>query len=241
MSASSEPRDREREEMERAVLAGELELDDPRIRALPPTQRKELQRLVWLQEVLDAERLAGAPSRPSAADTEAARRFLSTAPLHSGPRAGEGTIPLQDRPPRAPRALRLLGPSLVAAGLLLLALGLRGWLRGNTPLEEGGHPEGSLGGPSTVVTPVSPLGTHAAESELRWSGHLPAGASWRVHVLRPGPQGGSDQEIAVSPRLHEPLFKPPVPLPERIRWRVDVVFEDGRVEQGTWIESALAE
>jgi hypothetical protein len=212
---ASEPDDRE--VFMQDVLTGDIPLDDPRVLALPPEARQELERLLGVRRALQQQ---AALNRALEAEVDA----QSAGPV---PTQVERFLRERRASRAAPRSMRrALAVASIAAGVLLLIwVAVTKW----QPPRSQGSQGGTLSGAEAIEhKPVERSGDNVI---FRWRGELQKGTHFVVHVFdwdnsRPGNRGN---EIVKSGKLKQSEWhttKALVPA-AHIWWRVDVEPDEG--------------
>lgn len=220
-----EPHDDATDELLAAVVAGDVERDDPRVAALPLERRQQLDALLRMQERLDE---AADDERALLDEVDGVADGAATA------RAGPVVLP-------GPRRLastfwlRAAGVTAVAAGLLLLVQSL-------FPPEPGAPPGGgSLGsgqlGAEVAIELLAPRGAVDSFAPFQWRlADAPPLARYVLVIWDgsgPAPDSGGRPllEREVDATQWSPAAGDP-PLPLRIAWRVDLRPLDGARQRG---------
>jgi hypothetical protein len=201
-----------------AAMTGEIEMDDERVRGLPPKQREELERLVHLRGALgrqfELDRQMEAEVRRTTRDElpSEVERFLRE------------RLETPVRPWTRPRTI--VAMIAIAAGLLAVL-----WLgfgrRHDSPPP---RPDGPTLGTDNGVVPLSPEGVVGEYNPFRWSATtLEAGWAYRVRVFaydEKTKSKGKEIEFSPPPELKQTEWRTDVDLPDHIVWRVDLVPVD---------------
>ena len=234
-----------------AVLAGDLEVDDPRVGGLSSAARARLDELLRVQRRLAAE---GSRERELLAQVEAAA---------AGPVPSEVTAFLAEQTAQSPAPVpvpvhgrfvprRVAGIAALAAGILLLVYASQSWYSSDARTWSRGDPVPSRVGTGTLgeradVAPIHPVGefeagaadgARATPEPFRWRGELPKFTRFRLRIwshdaLAVDSKGGRivEREISTNEWL------PDVALPDRFHWGVDIVPFEGEAQAGFEVEA----
>ena len=199
------------EEILSAILAGDLNPDDERARALTEkcaTCRESLEEMRGVAERLDA-------GRTIREDVLAEANAIKDAP---GLADVERVLLAQSR------GSRRLSPGITigiaAAALLVVAL----WLGRSYLFDGGGEPphRGEILIGDHEITAVAPLGTVDDFDEFRWEFELPPNGVFEV-IVYDATSGQKGEEIGRSGELDEPFWRPPVG--ESSGWKNAILWE----------------
>ena len=237
------------EEILTAVLAGDLDVDDPRVGGLSSAARARLDELLRVQRRLVAE---GSRERELLAQVEAtaAGPVPSEVSAFLAEQTAQSPAPLRVHRRVVPR--RVAGIAALAAGIFLLVYSSHSWYSSDSRGWSRGGPVPSRVGSGTLgeradVTPIHPVGefeaggaegARAPLEPFRWRGELPKFTRFRLRIWTHDELAvDSKGERIVERQLTTNEWIPDVSLPERFHWSVDVLPFEGAAQAGFEVEA----